>query len=116
MLFRSVWLMLVNAGIEMPPDVEPFWTYVRTLAWLGFAWSRFGPTLPFVPAAASVWHEPQPFAAKTPLPATGSPWSVSVPPGFVTGGGVVDGGVVVTGGVTGALTPTPNLPFMPPAA
>ena len=63
-----------------------------------------------------MWHEAQPFAAKTALPATGSPCSVSAPPGVVVGGGVVDGGVVVVGGVTGALTPTPNLPFMPPCA
>src|SRR5690349_24892841 len=111
MLFRSVWLMLANAGIEMPPDVEPFCTNRRTLAWLGFALSRFGPTFPLAPAAASVWHEAQPFAAKTALPATGSPWSTSPPPGVVVGGGVVEGGVVVVGGVTGGLTPTPNLPF-----
>ena len=48
--------MLANAGIEMPPDVEPFCTNRRTLAWLGFALSRFGPTFPVAPAAASVWH------------------------------------------------------------
>ena len=46
--------MLAKAGIEMPPEVEPFWTYWRTFAWVGFATSRFGPTLPVEPAAASV--------------------------------------------------------------
>ena len=46
MLFTSVGVMFVNAGIETPPDVEPFWTNARTSAWAGFSKSRFGPAVP----------------------------------------------------------------------
>ena len=42
-------------------------TVASTVAALGFRSSRFGPTLPFVPAAASVWQPPQ-LEVKTSLP------------------------------------------------
>ena len=35
----------------------PFVTRLITRLFGGFAWSRFGPTFPDVPASASVWHE-----------------------------------------------------------
>ncbi len=37
----------------------PFVTRSITSAFGGFAWSRFGPTVPLVPASASVWQLPQ---------------------------------------------------------
>src|SRR5689334_3361290 len=44
--------------------------------------SRFGPAVPFEPAAARVWQLPQPCAEKTVAPFVGSPISVSVAGGF----------------------------------
>src|ERR1700712_5334873 len=106
MLFTSVWLRLVNAGIVTPPAVEPFCTNVRTMTWLGLSASRFGAAVPVAPAAASVWHDAQLLAVKTAAPATGSPWSASGP--------VVVGAVVAGGGVV--ALPTVSVPFMPAAA
>jgi hypothetical protein len=54
MVFTSVGLRLVKAGIVTPPDVEPFGTNALTMAWLGLSWSRFGPAVPVAPAAARV--------------------------------------------------------------
>ena len=34
----------------------PFVTWRTTIACAGFSWSRFGPTVPVAPAAASVWQ------------------------------------------------------------
>ena len=42
-----------NAGIPPPPLV----TWCTTSASDGLSWSRFGPTVPVDPAAASVWQE-----------------------------------------------------------
>src|SRR5579884_3759066 len=42
----------LNAGITPPPTVTWCWT----IACEGFSWSRFGPIVPCVPAAASVWQ------------------------------------------------------------
>src|SRR3978361_1139387 len=100
MLFTSAWLRLVNAGMVTPPAVEPFWTNVRTMTWLGFSASRFGAAVPVAPAAASVWHDAQLLAVKTAAPAAGSPWSASGP--------VVVGAVVAGGGVA---LPTVSVPF-----
>src|SRR3954454_13771756 len=50
----------------------PFSTVVLTTAALGLRLSRFGPTLPFVPAAASVWQPPQ-LEVKTFLPSGAAP-------------------------------------------
>jgi hypothetical protein len=47
--------MLLNAG--MPPP--PFRSWRLTVASFGFRSSRFGPTVPLVPASASVWQLPQ---------------------------------------------------------
>ncbi|HEU4942941.1 MAG TPA: hypothetical protein VFT18_06720 [Gaiellaceae bacterium] len=41
----------------MPPP--PFLICVDARWKVGFVWSRFGPTVPEVPASANVWHEPQ---------------------------------------------------------
>src|SRR3954470_22258758 len=40
----------------------------------GFAWSRFGPTLPVEPASCRVWQPEQPALRKTFFPAVGSPF------------------------------------------
>src|SRR3954451_4099241 len=61
----------LNAGIPPPP----FATWCATVAASGFSWSRFGPTLPFEFASASVWQAVQ-LAVKTALPAAALP----VPP------------------------------------
>ncbi len=45
----------------------PLMTCVRTVASGGFSWSRFGPTVPVVLAAASVWQLPH-FALKIAAP------------------------------------------------
>ena len=42
----------------------PFVTRSTASAWSGCASSRFGPIVPVVPAAASVWQLPQPASAK----------------------------------------------------
>src|SRR5207253_2944926 len=42
----------------------------------GFNWSRFGPTVPFACAAASVWQPVHPALANTFAPAVGSPFSL----------------------------------------
>src|SRR3954467_10590842 len=44
-----------NAGI----DLRPLRTADRTVAASGLSSPRFGPTLPVVPARASVWQPPQ---------------------------------------------------------
>src|SRR5581483_1313313 len=54
-----------NDGIAPFPCV----TRSTTSASGGFAWSRFGPTVPPEPAASSVWQPPQPALANTPVPA-----------------------------------------------
>src|SRR5260221_11855060 len=56
--------------------------------------SRLGPTAPVAPAEASVWHEPQPLATHTALPAVASP-----PPPPVEPPPVLPLGVEVLGGV-----------------
>ena len=48
----------------------PFVTRSITSSFDGFASSRFGPTFPLAPAAASVWQLPQPASAKIALPST----------------------------------------------
>jgi hypothetical protein len=53
----------LKAGIAPPPLITWRWTMLSE----GFSWSRLGPTLPFVPASASVWQLPQ-FARKMSLP------------------------------------------------
>src|SRR4029077_13566356 len=53
----------LKAGITLPPLITWCWTIARG----GFSWSRFGPTVPVVPASASVWQLPQ-FAVKMSLP------------------------------------------------
>ena len=63
----------------------PFSTVVLTTAALGLRLSRFGPTLPFVPAAASVWQPPQ-LEVKTFLP-SGAAAAATAARG--RGGGVV---------------------------
>src|SRR5947207_4808542 len=55
----------------------PFTTRSTTSESGGFAWSRFGPTLPWVPASARVWQPAQGPVLKTVLPATGSPFLYS---------------------------------------
>ena len=71
----------------------PFVTRVTTNLLSGFASSRFGPTLPFDPAAASVWQPPQPALTNTALPAVASPLSASAGRSPVA---VVDSGTVPT--------------------
>src|SRR6516164_9337184 len=66
-----------------PPNVT-WWTI---LASAGFNWSRFGPTVPWDPAAFRVWHVVQPAVRNTFLPATGSPWTVGPVVVVVVGGG-----------------------------
>src|SRR5213078_213249 len=60
---------LLNDGMMAPPFV----TCVPTLSYGGFSWSRLGPTVPVVPASASVWQPPHGCERKICLPATGSP-------------------------------------------
>ena len=55
----------------------PFVTRVTTSSVSGLASSRFGPTVPVVPASARVWQPPQPALVKTALPAVASPVSAS---------------------------------------
>src|SRR3954453_12472616 len=57
-----------NAGI--PP--RPLRTISSMSAGLRLMLSRFGPTCPLVPAAFSVWQEPQ-LPVKTALPSTAEP-------------------------------------------
>src|SRR4051812_36071045 len=61
----------ISAPESWPPKAGivpvPFVTVVFTSAAPGFSSSRFGPTLPFVPARASVWQPPQ-LAVNTCLP------------------------------------------------
>jgi hypothetical protein len=70
----------LKEGILPPPLI----TCVSTVASSGFSWSRFGPTLPVVPAAARVWQLPQ-LVAKMLLPVTG----VLAGCGATSGGGSV---------------------------
>src|SRR5207344_1652781 len=42
----------LNAGMTPPPTS----TWCCTIASAGLSWSRFGPTVPLVPAAFSVWQ------------------------------------------------------------
>ena len=42
----------MKAGITAPPFV----TWRTTIDIAGLSWSRFGPTVPVAPAAASVWR------------------------------------------------------------
>ena len=51
---------------------RPFVTRSIASSTEGCESSRFGPTVPVVPASASVWQAPQ-FATKIDLPASGSP-------------------------------------------
>ena len=55
----------------------PFVTRSITSSFDGFASSRFGPTLPLAPAAASVWHPLQPDSAKIDFPSGLAPPVVS---------------------------------------
>ena len=70
--------MPLKAGIAPPPFVTWRWAIAR----FGFSWSRFGPTVPFVPASLSVWQLPQ-LAVKMSLPlvvffaATGLPATIA---------------------------------------
>src|SRR4051812_8674464 len=57
--------------------------------------SRSGPTLPVAFAGLKVWHEAQPFAAKTASPAAAFP---SPPEEVVVAGVVVGAGAVVVAG------------------
>src|SRR4051794_30332962 len=59
---------------------------------LGLRSSRFGPTMPFVPAALRVWQSRQPALRKTCFPAVGLPtpppiavpvWALVLPPPLV---------------------------------
>src|SRR3954469_20180908 len=52
----------------------PFVTRATASERGGFAWSRFGPTLPVEPASCSVWQPEQPALRKTFLPAAASPF------------------------------------------
>ncbi len=54
-----------------PPGFE---SCDMTFVVLGLASSRSGPVLPAEPAALNVWQPPQPLAANSSLPATGSPF------------------------------------------
>src|SRR3954470_19732306 len=62
----------------------PFSTVVLTTAALGLRLSRFGPTLPFVPAAASVWQPPQ-LEVKIFLPSGAAPPPPPPPPAAAAG-------------------------------
>ena len=44
------------------PRARPLWIASSTSDFVGRSWSRFGPTLAFAPAAASVWQTRQYFA------------------------------------------------------
>ena len=67
----------ICASLSWPlKDGIPPWPFVtRSIAssWLGFASSRFGPTVPLEPASASVWQPPQPAEAKIALPSVSPP-------------------------------------------
>src|SRR5204863_2019467 len=70
----------LNAGMIAPPCS----TCVLTRASGGFSWSRFGPTVPVVPADARVWHPPH-FAltiASPPVPVTAACWLKPCDPAF----------------------------------
>src|SRR6185503_2046575 len=56
----------------------PFVTRSVTSAASGFAWSRFGPTVPLAPASASVW-QPAQFVVKIDLPSVAG-WPPPPPP------------------------------------
>src|SRR5262249_24966532 len=66
--------------------------------------SRFGPGVPFEPAAARVWQLPQPCAENTVAPLDGAPTSVSVA-----------GGVGPLGPPPGVASPEP-VDFFPAVA
>src|SRR5437762_1044335 len=51
----------------------PCLTRSTTRAFGGFFWSRFGPTVPFAPASASVWQLVQPAVWKLCLPSASAP-------------------------------------------
>jgi hypothetical protein len=55
----------------VPEPVPPGWSAAVTRGAVGLSWSRFGPTVPEVPAALSVWQLPQ-VLAKSCLPAPGA--------------------------------------------
>ena len=67
---------LLKAGIPPPPFV----ICVTAASKSTVDWSRFGPTLPDVPASERVWQLPHPADAKIALPAAGSPWAAPPPP------------------------------------
>src|SRR5262249_22030103 len=64
----------VNVPLNDGIAPAPFVTRSTTSESGGFAWSRFGPTVPVVPASASVWHPPHGPVLKIVFPATGSPF------------------------------------------
>src|SRR6059058_3477895 len=68
----------------------PFRTCFSTRASDGFSWSRFGPTVPVVPASFSVWQLAQ-FDVKTALPSGAALVVVPPPPDVdvVAGAGFV---------------------------
>src|SRR6187549_3996203 len=47
---------------------RPFVMKSSAMSYVGFALSRFGPTVPPAPASDSVWHVAQPFAEKAAAP------------------------------------------------
>src|SRR2546430_11914316 len=68
---------------------------LRAFAWdAGGVW-RSGPTLRVAPGGWRVWHEPQPFPAKTAFPAAAFP---PPPEEVVVAGVVVGAGAVVVAG------------------
>src|SRR5690606_22278721 len=70
--------------------------------------SRLGPIVPVVPAAAKVWHSPQPASANTVAPSAGPP-----PPGS---GPVVAGAAVAGAGLVASAAVVPLPPPPQPAA
>src|SRR6478736_9332435 len=78
----------------------------------GFAWSRFGPTVPVEPASFRVWQPLHPALRKTALPATGLPFLYCA--GTVTVGAV--GTVPITVSGVGVTTFSPGLFVEQPAA
>src|SRR5207248_9836401 len=63
--------------------------------------SRSGPTLPAAPAGLNVWHDAQPFAAKSALPAEALPLGAGAGDGPGLGAG--DGAVVAAAVVVSAV-------------
>jgi hypothetical protein len=63
-------LLIVELALERRMAPWPFVTRLMTRLFGGFAWSRFGPTFPDVPASASVWQDAQ-FVVKIVLPSVG---------------------------------------------